>query len=103
MSRSQPIPSRLKVCWSACDATNWGSKTFVQSTCDDWLDYPRLTGKKRAVNCDDWGSGGIRAHHKWWLHHLPKSPGSAPDGKLANWWAYVSDFNSYPESNGRWK
>jgi hypothetical protein len=81
----------------------WGNKTFVWSSCDDWLDYPKLTGKKRLVNADDWGNGGIRAHHKWWLHRLPKSPGRGPDGKLANWWAYISDFNRYPESNGRGK
>ena len=81
----------------------WGSKTFVPSSCDDWLDYPKLTGKKRLMNADDWGLGGIRAHHKWWLHHLPKAPGRGPDGKLANWFAYVSDFNRYPQSNGRGK
>ena len=79
----------------------WGNKTFVASSCDDWLNYPRLTGARRLVNADDWGGGGIRAHHKWWLHHLPKAPGRGPDGKLANWFAYVSDFNRYPESNGR--
>ena len=79
----------------------WGSKKYVLSSCDDWLDYPKLTGKKRLMNADDWGAGGIRAHHKWWLHRLPKTPGRAPDGNLANWWSYVSDFNRYPESNGR--
>jgi hypothetical protein len=77
---------------------DWGNKRFVWSTCDDWLNYPALTGKKRLVNCDEWGGGDIRAHHKWWLSHLPKAKGIAPDGKLANWWKYVVDFNRYPES-----
>ena len=79
----------------------WGSKTFVFSSCDDWLDYPNLTGKKRLMNADDWVNGGIRAHHKWWLHRLPKAAGRGPDRKLSNWWSYVSDFNRYAESNGR--
>lgn len=78
----------------------WGNKTFVRSTCDNWLDYPNLTGRKRTVNCSDWGNGDIRSHHKWWLSHLPKAPGRNPDGKLNNWWRYTTDFNRYPESNG---
>lgn len=85
-----------------CRRTTSGVRqTFVQTTCDDWLDYPNLTGTKRLMNDDDWGRGQIRMHHKWWLHHLPKTAGRGPDGKLANWWAYVADFNRYPESNGR--
>jgi hypothetical protein len=77
----------------------WGRDTYVPSSCDDWLDYPNLTGKKRQMNKSDWGNGDIRAHHVWWLNHLPKAPGRGPDGKLANWWGYNSDFNRYPESN----
>jgi hypothetical protein len=78
----------------------WGNHAYVQSTCDDWLDYPMLTGKKRLMNASDWGNGYIRSHHKWWLTRLPKAAGRGPDGKLANWWGYTVDFNRYPESNG---
>jgi hypothetical protein len=77
---------------------DWGHKAFVPSTCDDWLDYPTLAGRKRLVTADDWGGGNIRAHHNWWFRHLPRSPGRT-DGKLNNWWAYVADPNPYPESN----
>jgi hypothetical protein len=76
---------------------DWGNETYVWSTCDDWLSYPDLTGKKRKVNCSEWGNGNIREHHKWWLKHLPRAPGRS-DGKLSNWWKYVVDFNAYPES-----
>jgi hypothetical protein len=79
------------------DGFRWGNKTPVRSTCDDWLTYPRLTGRSRTVTCADWGNGDIRAHHKWWLDHLPRSPGRT-EGKRNNWWAYVCDFNRYPES-----
>lgn len=68
---------------------DWGNKRFVLSTCDDWLNYPKLSGKKRWVNCSEWGNGDIRLHHKWWLKHLPHRDGKAPDGKLANWWIYI--------------
>jgi len=80
---------------------DWGNKTYVMSSADDWLDYPNLTGRKRLMNCSDWGNGYIRSHHKWWLTRLPKAPGLGPDGKQANWWKYTVDFNSYPESSGK--
>lgn len=76
----------------------WGNKTPVFSTADDWLNYPRLTGAPRLVTAVDWGGGEIRAHHRWWFTRLPHSPGRGPDGKLANWWKYVIDFNRYRES-----
>ena len=76
---------------------DWGNRRMVYSTCDDWLNYPHLTGQRRQVNCEEWGSGEIRAHHRWWLRHLPHAPGRT-EGKLNNWWAYVADFNRFPES-----
>lgn len=79
---------------------DWGNKSVVTSSCDDWLDYPNLTGAKRKVTTDDWGGGSIRSHHRWWLSHLPKAAGRGPDGKLANWWKYTVDFNHWPESDG---
>lgn len=68
---------------------DWGNKREVWSNCDDWLTYPRMTGKRRLVNCREWGNGDIRLHHKWWLKHLPHNEGKAPDGKFANWWVYI--------------
>jgi hypothetical protein len=76
---------------------DWGNERLVWSTCDDWLNYPDLTGQRRQVNCKEWGEGGTRAHHKWWLHRLPRAAGRT-DGRLNNWWAYVFDFNRFPES-----
>lgn len=76
---------------------DWGNKRRVWSTCDDWLSYPKLTGKRRLVDCSEWGGGDIREHHKWWFRHIPKAPGRT-QGKLNNWWCYIVDFNSYPES-----
>jgi hypothetical protein len=78
----------------------WGNPTPVESTCDDWLDYPDLDGAKKQVTCADWGNGDIRLHHQWWLERLPKAPGRT-DGKLNHWWSYVVDLNRWPESNGR--
>ncbi len=76
---------------------DWGNPRTVWSTCDDWLDYPNLTGQRRRVSCEEWGGGDIRAHHRWWLRHLPRAPGRR-EGKLNNWWAYATDFNRFRES-----
>ncbi len=76
---------------------DWGNRRIVWSTCDDWLNYPHLTGQRRQVNCQEWGNGDIRAHHLWWLRHLPRAEGRS-EGKLNNWWAYAIDFNRFPES-----
>jgi hypothetical protein len=76
---------------------DWGNRRVVWSTCDDWLDYPNLTGRRRQVDCEEWGGGDIRAHHRWWLRHLPRAQGRT-HGKLNNWWAYAADFNRFPES-----
>jgi hypothetical protein len=76
---------------------DWGNERIVWSTCDDWLNYPKLTGKRRRVSRAEWGGGEIRAHHRWWLRHLPRAKGRTK-GKLNNWWAYATDFNRFRES-----
>jgi hypothetical protein len=77
---------------------DWGNRQVVWSSCDDWLNYPHLTGQRREVDCTEWGNGDIRAHHRWWLQRLPHVPGRSA-GKLNNWWAYAADFNRFPESS----
>ena len=67
---------------------DWGNRRSVPSKCDDWLNFPRLGGLARVVNCAEWGNGDIRLHHKWWLSHLPKVEG-ATDGVSNNWWNYL--------------
>ncbi len=76
---------------------DWGNPRTVWSTCDDWLHYPNLTGRRRQVDREEWGGGEIRAHHRWWFQRLPRAQGRT-EGKLNNWWAYAVDFNRFPES-----
>lgn len=71
---------------------DWGNTRYVQSTCDDWLNFPNLTGAKKSVNCTEWGSGDQAAHHIWWLSHIPNAHGVDADGMLYNWWGYISIF-----------
>jgi hypothetical protein len=67
---------------------DWGNPRPVPSSCDDWLIYPELPGRVRTVTTADWGNGDMRAHHIWWLSHLPKAEGET-DGVANNWWRYV--------------
>jgi len=75
---------------------DWGNPRPVLAAADDWLNYPYLTGRRRMMSARDWGHGDTRAHHRWWLRHLPKAPGRGPDGKLANWWRYAVDLSPQP-------
>ena len=74
---------------------DWGNTRKVHSTCDDWLNFPNLTGEGRMVNCSDWGRGDIRAHHKWWFERFPCVVGET-NGISHNWWEYVLDPNKIP-------
>jgi len=78
----------------------------VESTADDWLHYPDLTGRKRTFTCDEWAEPYKNVHSKpdyhrnymlWWFKHLPKAPGVNADGRLNNWWEYVFNFNAYDD------
>ncbi len=71
---------------------DWGNRTVVQSSCDDWLSFPHLTGRQQPVDCRDWGEGDTRLHHLWWYRRLPHVTGRTR-GVLNNWWAYIIDPN----------
>lgn len=85
---------------------DYANKRFVESTADDWLHYPDLTGRKRRFNCEEWtgphkNRDGNPDYHrnfqKWWFTHLPKAPGVNADGRLNNWWEYIFNFNAYDQ------
>jgi hypothetical protein len=67
---------------------DWGNPTPVDSYCDDWFNYPDFQGVKHRVDSRAWGNGDIRAHHVWWLSHLPRAAGET-QGISNNWWWYV--------------
>ena len=70
----------------------------VSSTADDWLTYPRLTGRHEPVNRENWGGPDYaRNYFRWWFSHLPRAEGTAAGGRSTNWWRYVFEFNRYDE------
>lgn len=67
----------------------WGNMTPVKSECYDWLlNFPNFKGDIRTVDATEWGGGEIRAHHKWWFNHFPRTVGRK-NGIHNNWWQYV--------------
>ena len=70
---------------------DWNNPTPVKSECYDWqLNFPNFKGDMRTVGPSEWGSGDIRAHHKWWFNHFPRVAGRK-NGIHNNWWQYVAD------------
>jgi hypothetical protein len=72
---------------------DWGNPTKVLSNCDDWLSFPDFQGTVRQVDASEWGDGDMRAHHKWWLRHLPRATGRTREISN-NWWWYAVDPNA---------
>jgi len=72
---------------------DWNNQGSVNSECDDWLhNFPDFKGVTRTVTAAEWGSGAIRAHHRWWFKHIPRA-GGRRNGILNNWWQYIMDPN----------
>jgi hypothetical protein len=69
---------------------DWGNRRLVSSGCDDWYAFPDLVDRRRLVDCREWGGGDMRAHHIWWLQHLPHVAGTSY-GIDNNWWRYILD------------
>jgi hypothetical protein len=67
---------------------DWGNTRPVISYCDDWYSFPDLPGNARRVDRAEWGGGDMRAHHRWWLDHLPRVAGETY-GVSNNWWEYI--------------
>jgi hypothetical protein len=66
----------------------WGNPTPVITYADDWLTFPNLPRVQKMQNCNSWGNGDIRGHHRWWFSRFPKAAGRR-DGIRLNWWSYI--------------
>lgn len=81
---------------------DWQSTNRVLSYCDNWYNYPNLSGAAREIGRDEWGGDDdyhfLLNHHKWWFKHLPHAEGkNAQTGYYNNWWIYYSlDYINNP-------
>lgn len=74
---------------------NYTNSATVSTTCDDFANYPNLgnpTTVAKPVTCSRWGCNDS-GFYQYWFGHFPSKSGVAPDGKLNDWWVYLSDPN----------
>ena len=69
----------------------WDVQEYADSYCDNWYNYPDLSGPAIKVNCETWGKPYALNHKKWWFSHLPHASGiNAATGLYNNWWTYFT-------------
>jgi hypothetical protein len=66
----------------------WSKTLAVTTKCDDWLNYPVVTGKTTQMSCSSWGCSSL-GYMKFWLQHMPRSTG-ATNRINNNWWSYLA-------------
>jgi hypothetical protein len=73
---------------------DYANETPIDSACDDWLDYPNLTGATTTVTAETWGGPDYQLGYlKWWLGHIPRADGTT-DGFHDDWWRYIADYDA---------
>lgn len=89
---SKPVCGNVHYAPNSVSDYDWANLAYVDSSCEDWLNYPNQTGIKINHNCTAWNCNGYE-YKKWWLHHLPHAAGiNSVNGKLNSWWKYVIDY-----------
>jgi hypothetical protein len=98
---------------NGADHYDYANEREVDSTAEDFLNYPILTGNTTKVSRKNWAgphgeqlSNGAEAANPdwhrnyllWYFSHLPRVEGRNPDGKLNNWWRYIYRFDEYDAS-----
>lgn len=83
---------------------DYANYSQVSSSCNDWNNYPNLSGARQLVNVQSWMQSGTQpfagdahaSYMEWWLGHLPHRDGSHVDSNgvtLANdWWFYILNY-----------
>jgi hypothetical protein len=83
---------------------DYANVRVVQSSALDWPNYPDLTGSTTALGRDSWAFGPAPDYHRdymdFYFGMMPRNAGTAPDGRQANWFKYIWDFNSYEDGSG---
>ena len=74
---------------------DYDSRGQVESTADDWHNYPDLTGETSLVSASALGATHL-GYMRYWMEHLPSTRGlHLQTGRVNNWWKYVYDWTKY--------
>lgn len=80
--------------------------SIVNSYADEFvLNFPNTNyANTKPLSRDAWGDLGAgnweRGYQRWFFSHVPRSDGSAADGRQNNWYKYIYDFNTYKPNTG---
>ena len=78
---------------------DYANSRVVWSNADMWITYPKMKGKMKPINKENWGGPDYHRNYlKWWFARLPKAAKTSRDGRQNNWWKYVFEFNKYDAS-----
>jgi hypothetical protein len=75
---------------------------YAESNCNDWYNFPWMTGESYSYNCEMWAGTGCTDNPDlnwmlWWYDHMPYKAGTY-DGYATNWWRYIVDVDQYKTS-----
>lgn len=83
---------------------DYADPRVVSSIADQFVDYPNAPGPASDVTMTTWTMGPVpddqRDYLNWYLAMMPRNDGTAADGRAANWYKYIWDFNSYEAETG---
>ncbi len=83
---------------------DYADPRIVASSAWDWPNYPNLTATTTSVSSASWAFGPASDYHRdymdFYFGMMPRNAGTAPDGRQANWFKYIWDFNSYESGTG---
>ncbi|NLF33017.1 MAG: hypothetical protein GX591_19295, partial [Planctomycetes bacterium] len=89
---------------NADDHYDYGDERVVDSYAFDFANYPDMTWETRPVSRDTWAMGPVTDDHRdymnWYFGMMPRNDGADADGRAANWFKYIWDFNSYEPDTG---
>lgn len=70
----------------------------INSSCDDWYNYPNLKNEVKNISCQVWGCTDL-GFYKWWMQHLSYKSGTDNYKKLNNWWSYITNTRTNTNPN----
>lgn len=76
---------------------DWSNANIEPSTCENFLNYPNLTGQTSNISCTTWGGCSANGYLKgrmYWISRIPKYVGNAFGGIWNNWWRYILDYEN---------
>ena len=83
---------------------DYADPRIVESFAQDFANYPDMTWQTDLVGPDTWEMGPAPDSHRdymnWYFAMMPRNDGADADGRAANWFKYIWDFNSYEAGTG---